>query len=351
MFQCLYNYTNVMINVGIVGFGLSGRYLQAPFFLTNPKFNLVKIVTSQELPPHIFVDTERAASIDELLADKSIDLISVCSPSATHFDYAKRALEAGKHVLVEKPVTARAAEAATLFDLAAKLNKVLCVFQNRRYDSDFQTVRKVVESGILGEVLSYEAHFDRYKPVLNAKAWKEAPDATTGILYDLGAHLVDQAICLFGKPDSFSGEAFTQRANSEIDDAFQLHLDFGRVKATLKSSLLVKDQGPKYVVHGTLGSYTKYGMDLQEDHLVSGQFPVQPGFGREPASADGRIRTSLKGLEIEGKVETLPGNWAQLFDNLAEAIRSGKELDIKPWEIVEQIRILDTVKTAGRHNG
>lgn len=323
---------------------MSGRYLQAPFFLTNPGFNLVKIVTSQELPPHIFVDTQKAGSIDELLADSSIDLVSICSPSSTHFDYAKRALEAGKHVLVEKPVTARPGEAAELFELSKRLNKVLCVFQNRRYDSDFQTVKKVVESGILGEILSYEAHFDRYKPVLNAKAWKEAPDATTGILYDLGAHLVDQAIYLFGKPDAFYGEVFTQRANSEIDDAFNLNLNFGRVKVSLKSSLLVKDQGPKYIVHGTLGSYTKYGMDVQEDHLVGGLFPVQPGFGREPASANGKIRTSVNGLEIEGTVETLPGNWALLFEKLAEAIRSGKDTDIQPWQIVEQIRILDAMK-------
>jgi len=337
-----------MINVGIVGFGLSGRYLQAPFFLTNPQYNLVKIVTSRELPPHIFVDTLRVDSIDDLLADKSIDLISICSPGSTHFDYAVRALEAGKHVMVEKPVTARPAEAETLFELARKKGKVLNVFQNRRYDSDFQTVKKVIESGILGEILSYEAHFDRYKPVLNAKAWKEAPDATTGILYDLGAHLVDQAICLFGKPACISGETFTQRANSAIDDAFQLYMDFGKVKVTLKSGLLVKDPGPKYVVHGTLGSYTKYGMDVQEDHLVSGLYPVQPGFGQEPASDNGRIRTLTHGLEIQGTVETLPGNWARLFDDLAEAIRSGKGPEIQPWQIVEQIRILDAVKSAGK---
>lgn len=333
-----------MINVGIVGFGLSGRYLQAPFFLTNPQFNLLRIVTSQELPPHIFVETQRADSIDELLADKSIDLLSVCSPSATHYSYARRALEAGKHVLVEKPITAKPEEAAELFELAWQKGKVLSVFQNRRYDSDFQTVKQVVKSGILGEILSYEAHFDRYKPVLNAKAWKEKPDATTGILYDLGAHLVDQAIDLFGKPDAVSGEVFTQRKNSEIDDAFHLNMNFGAVKVNLKSSLLVKDQGPKYIVHGTLGSYTKYGMDVQEDHLVGGLFPVQPGFGIEPASGYGRLRTSLNGLEITGTVETLPGNWNHFFENLAEAIRTGTETEIKPWQIVEQIRILDHIK-------
>ncbi len=333
-----------MINVGIVGFGLSGRYLQAPFFLTNPQFNLLRIVTSQELPPHIFVETQRADSIDELLADKSIDLLSVCSPSATHYAYAKRALEAGKHVLVEKPITAKPEEAAELFELARQKGKVLSVFQNRRYDSDFQTVKQVVKSGILGEILSYEAHFDRYKPVLNAKAWKEKPDATTGILYDLGAHLVDQAIDLFGKPDAVSGEVFTQRKNSEIDDAFHLNMNFGAVKVNLKSSLLVKDQGPKYIVHGTLGSYTKYGMDVQEDHLVGGLFPVQPGFGIEPASGYGRLCTSVNGLEITGTVETLPGNWGRFFENLGEAIRTGTETEIKSWQIVEQIRILDHIK-------
>lgn len=332
-----------MINVGIVGFGLSGRYLQAPFFLTHPKFNLKKIVTSQELSKNIFPDTTRESSIDDLINDGDINLISISSPNSTHFDYAKKALEAGKHVLIEKPITARLKQAEELYDLAKTKGLVLCVFQNRRFDSDFLTVKQVVESGVLGEILSYEAHFDRYKPILNAKAWKETKTEGSGILYDLGTHLIDQAIYLFGKPTSTSGETFNQREGSIIDDAFNLNLSFGKVKVNLKSSLLVKHQGPKYIVHGTLGSFTKYGMDVQEDHLVSGMLPNQKGFGVEPKEDFGILKTHLNGLEIKGTVETYTGQWIQLFENLANTIENKEELIIKPEQILYQMEIIESV--------
>lgn len=333
-----------MINVGIVGFGLSGRYLQAPFFLTNPKFSLKKIVTSQELPKHIFPETEKVGSIDDLLADSTIHLISICSPNPTHFEYAKRVLEAGKHVLIEKPITPRLSQAVELYELARKRGLTLCVFQNRRFDSDFLTVQKVINSGILGEILSYEAHFDRFKPVLNVKGWKENAVEGSGILYDLGAHLIDQAIVLFGKPDTCYGEVFTQRNDSNVDDAFNLNLGFGKVKVNLKSSLMVKDQGPKYIVHGTLGSFTKYGMDVQEDHLVSGLYPVQLGFGVESSQFYGRLKTQINGLEINGIVETMQGGWAYLFDNLADTILKGTSLSVKPEQILAQMGVYESIK-------
>lgn len=333
-----------MINVGLVGFGLSGRYLQAPFFLANPKFNLKKIVTSQELPKHTFSETERVNSIDDLLSDPAIDLISICSPNPTHFEYAKRVLEAGKHVLIEKPITPRLKQAAELYELAESKGLTLCVFQNRRFDSDFLTVQKVINSGILGEVLSYEAHFDRFKPVLNAKGWKENAVEGSGILYDLGAHLIDQAIVLFGKPDTCYGEVYTQRDNSNVDDAFNLNLGFGKVKVNLKSSLMVKDQGPKYIIHGMLGSFTKYGMDIQEDHLVGGIHPDNKGFGVESVDFNGTLRTNIGGLEINGKIETLPGNWASLFDNLADSILRGTPLNVQTEQILEQMKIYESMK-------
>jgi scyllo-inositol 2-dehydrogenase (NADP+) len=333
-----------MINVGIVGFGLSGRYLQAPFFLANPKFSLQKIVTSQELPKHLFPEIERVSSVDDLLSDPAIQLISICSPNSTHFEYAKRALEAGKHVLIEKPITARLNQAEELYELANKRGFTLCVFQNRRFDSDFLTVQQVIKSGVLGDVVSFEAHFDRFKPVLNAKAWKETPTDANGILYDLGAHLIDQAIVLFGKPDTCYGEVYIQRENSNIDDAFNLNLSFGKVKVNLKSSLLVKDQGPKYIVHGTLGSFTKYGMDVQEDHLVSGLHPGQAGFGLESSQFYGKLKTQISGLEIDATVDTLQGNWAYLFDNLAEAILRGTPLNVQPEQILEQLKIYESIK-------
>ena len=335
-----------MINVGLIGFGLSGRYLQAPFFQTNPNFNLKSIVTSQELPKHLFPNTHRADSYEQLIEDESIHLVSICSPSNTHYNYAKKCLEAGKNILIEKPITAHKFEAEELFRLASELNLKIYVFQNRRFDSDFMTLKSVIESGVLGEIISYEAHFDRYKPILNTKKWKEAVAPANGILYDLGSHLIDQSIYLFGKPEKIYGEVFTQRAGSEIDDAFDIILSYSKLRVTLKSSLMVKDQGPKYVVNGTLGTYTKYGLDVQEDHLVSGLWPDQQGFGFENRELDGTLKTNINGMEMYGKVETKAGNWGLLFEDLASVILKGTEPIVKPDQIIEQIRIIEHIKKA-----
>lgn len=332
-----------MINVGMVGFGLSGRYLQAPFFQLNPNFNLKAIVTSQSIPEALFPSTIQSASFDELLTDKSLDLIAICSPSNTHFDYAKRSLLEGKHVLIEKPITATLAEAKELYDLAKEVKKVLYVYQNRRFDGDFMTIKSVIESGLLGEIISYEAHFDRYKPILNPKRWKEEIAPANGILYDLGSHLIDQAIYIFGIPESYSGEVFTQREGSAIDDAFDLKLNFKNIKVYLKSSLMVKHEGPRYIIHGTKGSYIKYGLDVQENHLVSGFWPNNPGFGVE--NVKGFLKTSFNGLELESQIETFAGNWGLLFENLAQVILTNELQIVKPEEILAQISLIENIKS------
>ena len=334
-----------MLNVGLVGFGVSGRYVQAAFFQISSHFNLKSIITSQPIPQELFPGVTKASDFQELLDDTTIEVVSICSPSNTHYDYAKKALNAGKHVLLEKPMTATAAEAKELLELAKTKNKVLYVFHNRRFDSDLMTVKRVIESGMLGEILSFEAHFDRYKPILNPKKWKEAATPANGILYDLGAHLIDQSIYLFGKPQSVTGEVFTQRENSEIDDAFDLRLNYGKLKVTLKSSLMVKDQGPKYVINGTIGSFTKYGMDVQEDHLVSGYWPHMSGFGVEPKTNNGTVKTNLAGLEMEGKIETFAGNWGYLFEDFASVIINGTEPIIKIEQVIEQLEIIESIKT------
>ena len=271
-----------MITVAIIGFGLSGRYLQAPFFLANPNFRLKTIVTNNQNPADIYPSVQKGTSLDAVLADPEIDLVSICTPSHTHFDYAKQCLLAGKHVLVEKPFTATVAEAEELIDLAEKQKKTLSVFQNRRFDSDFMTVQKVVENKLLGELVAFEIHFDRHKPILNPKRWKEIVSPANGILYDLGSHIIDQTLLLFGKPTAVSGETFTQREGSEIDDAFDIRLNYGKLKVHLKSSLLVREEGPRYILHGTKGSFIKYGLDVQEDHLKAGlqknsPSPLAPG--------------------------------------------------------------------------
>ncbi len=333
-----------MINVGLVGFGLSGRWLQAPFFALNSNYRLKSIVTSREISEPLFQGVNRAGSIDDLIEDAEIDLISICTPSNTHYDYAKRSLLAGKHVLIEKPITATYEEAIDLISIGKSVGKTIMVYQNRRFDGDFMTVKRVIESGILGEILSYEARWHRYNPILNPKPWKEVIAPANGIIYDLGAHLIDQAVYLFGLPAGVTGEVYTQREGSSIDDAFNMTMDYGKIKVKLSSSLMVKSAEPRYAVHGTKGSFIKYGLDPQEDHLKAGYLPGIAGFGKEDSKNDGMLTTNLAGLEMKASVETFAGNWMNLFDNLADVILNGAEAIIKPEEVAEQIRIIEAVK-------
>lgn len=333
-----------MLNVALIGFGLSGRYLQAPFYEANPNFNLKTIVSNSQNPKAYFPTVEVMKSLEEVLADDSIDLVSICSPNDTHYDFAKKCLLANKHVLVEKPFTATASQAEELIQLAKTQGKVISIFQNRRFDSDFMTVQKIINEGFIGEVLSCEILFNRYKPVLNAKKWKEIMTPANGILYDLGAHIIDQSIVLFGIPQSVWGETFTQREGSEIDDAFDVRLDYGKLKVTLKSSLMVREEGPRYILHGTKGSFVKYGIDVQEDHLKAGILPNMDGFGIEPASNQGILNSDVNGLHFRGTIETLKGDWGILFQNLYKAISGKAELLVKPEEVLEQIKIMEQIK-------
>lgn len=331
------------INVAIVGFGLSGRYLQAPFFETNPYFHLKTVVTSQQALQETYPHVAKADSLAAVLADDSIDLVSIASPNDTHFDFARQCLLADKHVLVEKPFTATAAEAETLVSLAASRNRHLFVFQNRRFDSDFLTVRKVIDSGSLGDLLRFEARYDRFKPLLNPKKWKETPGSSNGILYDLGAHLIDQSIALFGAPQSVWGETYTQREGSTIDDAFDLRLDYGKLKVQLSSSLLMREPTPRYLLQGTKGMFVKYGIDAQEDHLKAGLLPGDAGFGLESDEFQGVLNTETAGLAFRGKVETEAGDWGILFRNIADVVLRGSERIIRLEEVVAQMRVIEAV--------
>jgi scyllo-inositol 2-dehydrogenase (NADP+) len=333
-----------MVTVALVGFGLSGRYLQAPFFDVNPNFKLKTVVTNNQNPQDIFPSVQKVSTLQEVLMDKEIDLVSICSPNATHYDYAKQCLLAGKHVLVEKPFAPTLAEAQELIDLAKKQGKCLFIFQNRRFDSDFMTVKKVIESGVLGKIHTYQAHWNRYKPVLNPKKWKEEVAPASGIIYDLGSHLIDQTIALFNTPLSISGQTFTQRENSSIDDAFNVYLDYEGLKASITGSLMVRGELPRYVLHGSKGSFIKYGIDVQEDHAKAGILPNDPNFGIEPPQYFGTLTTDINGLAVHGKVETERGNWAILFQNIYEVITQNNEPLIKNEDILTQIKIIEVVK-------
>jgi scyllo-inositol 2-dehydrogenase (NADP+) len=333
-----------MITTALVGFGLSGRTLQAPFFLANPHFTLKTIVTNNQNPTAIYPSVEKATNLEAVLADKDIDLVSICSPNSTHYDYAKQCLLAGKHILVEKPFVSTVAEAKEILKLAKSVGKHVFAFQNRRFDSDFLTVKKVIEGGFLGKILSYEAHFNRHKPILNPKKWKEIVSPANGILYDLGSHIIDQSIALFGKPLAVSGETFTQRQGSDIDDAFDVRLDYGKLKVTLKSSLMVREDTPRYIIQGTHGSFVKYGIDVQEDHLKAGIMPDNPEFGFETPQYNAILNTEINGLHIRGQVTTERGSWHLLFQNIYDVIENGAEPAINNEDILMQLWIINTVK-------
>ena len=333
------------LTVGIIGFGLSGRYLIAPYLMVNPNFQLKTVVQhTQSTASDIYPSVKSEKNLDAMLNDRDIDLVIVSSPNGTHFDYARRALLAGKHVLVEKPMAGTAAEAQILIDFAERQNKVLSVYQNRRFDGDFQTVQKVISSGILGDIIGCEFRFDRWAPNPNPKKWKEIASLGTGVLYDLGAHILDQALVLFGVPKSYTGHTMIQRENTTIDDAFELRLDYGKMNVNLRASLLVREPTPRYRINGTRGSFVKYGIDPQEDQLKAGMTPDMKGFGADTPQYYGHLNTDIDGLRVDGRVETMVGNFGLLLQNLYDTIIDGKELFVKPELVLEQIKIMEAVK-------
>ncbi|PPK87932.1 scyllo-inositol 2-dehydrogenase (NADP+) [Neolewinella xylanilytica] len=337
--------TSAQLNVGLIGFGLSGRYLQAPFYRAHPGFTVKRVVTSRaEQLAEEFPGLEPTPDADTVLADASIDLVSIATPNATHYEIARAALEAGKHVLVDKPACATAAQLRELRDLAASRDLHLFVFQNRRWDSDFLTVRQVIGGGALGELVNYEARYDRWKPEPNAKPWKEKPGAAAGMLYDLGAHIIDQAIVLFGRPDDVSGATWTQREHSSIPDAFDIQLTYaGPMRVHLSCSLLVREPTPRYTLHGKRGSFVKYGIDVQEDQLKAGIPPGHDRFGEEPAEQHGLLHTEVNGLTVRGPVQTHAGHWMGLFDNMHQVITRGAAPAVPLDDVVLQLEIIERV--------
>ncbi|WP_116128284.1 Gfo/Idh/MocA family oxidoreductase [Lewinella sp. IMCC34183] len=332
------------INVGLIGFGLSGRYLQAPFYRAHPGFHVARVVTSRadELAAE-FTGMNPTRDLDIVLADRAIDLVSIATPNATHYEFARAALEAGKHVLVDKPACATAAQLRELRDLAAANNLHLFVFQNRRWDSDFLTTRKVVDGGALGELVNYEARYDRWKPEPNTKPWKEKPGAAAGMLYDLGAHIIDQAICLFGRPQEVSGATWTQRRDSSIPDAFDLQLTYELpLRVSLSCSLLAREPTPRYTLHGYRGSYVKYGIDVQEDQLKAGILPGHDRFGEEPAEQHGLLHTETNGLTVRGPVMTETGRWMGLFENMHAVVRDGAAPAVALDDVILQLEIIES---------
>jgi len=305
------------VSVGLIGYGLGGSVFHAPLICAVPGLTLSAVVTSQrdrvekDLPGIPVI-----ASTEELLADAGIRLVIVASPSTTHFEVARAALLAGKDVVIDKPFAGTVQEAQTLMDLAGNQGLFLSVYQNRRWDGDFLTVKQLIQDGLLGEVFHYESHFDRFRLDIRT-GWRETGGRGSGILYDLGAHLIDQAVHLFGLPHAVTADVFAQRHGAVAPDYFHLVLEYGRMRTILHGATVVKSPGPHFAVHGDKGSFVKYGMDPQEDALKAGQRPGDAGWGLDTAANYGLF------VPVEGearKVETLVGGYENYYKGVAAAL-------------------------------
>lgn len=329
------------IVTGIVGFGLSARVFHAPFLATNDNYKIAAFVErSKDESRAQFSDTKLYRSIEELIADPQIELVVITTPNETHFPYAAAALKGGKHVVLEKPFTNTVEEGEELINIAKESGKVLSVYQNRRYVSDFLTIQELLQKGMLGELHTFEAHYDRYR--MEARDhWKEAARPGSGILYDLGPHLIDQALVLFGMPKSITADIRLQRPHSRVDDNFEIWMDYGFLKVKLNAGMLVREPGPRYMLHGTEGSFIKYGEDPQEALLRSGVMPTGADWGKEDASNDGVLHTSLNGKIERYNVPTKAGNFGIFYDKLFESIRNSAPVSEQPQQGLDTIRIIE----------
>ena len=314
------------INTAILSYGMSGKVFHAPFIAIHPGFELVgSWERSQKKIQEDYPNAKSFKSLEEILSDKTIDLVIVNTPIETHFDYAKQVLLAGKHALVEKAFTTTVAEAQELKSLAKEKSLKLAVFQNRRWDSDFKTVKKILDENLLGNLVEAEIHFDRYNPILSPKTHKETSNAGAGILKDLGPHIIDQALFLFGLPNGVFADIRVTRKNSVVDDCIDLLLIYEDFSVRIKAGFFVREPLPSYILHGKKGSFLKPRGDVQEDELKLGKKPNSADWGIEPENLQGILHTEIDGEIIREKVPTLQGNYTDFFEGLYHSITQNTE--------------------------
>ena len=330
------------IKTALLSYGMSGEIFHAPLLAVDPGFALTLVVQrNSEKAKQRYPSIKIARHVNEVFRDDSIELVIINTPNETHFPFASQALEAGKHVIVEKPFTVNVQEAEKLIDLAIKKNKLLTVFQNRRWDGDFMTIKKVLNNKLVGKVAEFELHYDRYRNYIEANTWKEEQGPGSGILFNLGSHMLDQVVDLFGMPVEVDARVGVQRPNGKVEDFYDIRMQYNDFHAIVKSSYLVREAGPRYILHGTEGSFVKYGIDPQEQALKDGKLPGSPGWGTESKELWGKLNTTIGALHVDGLIETLPGNYTLFYKGVFDSIRNGKPLLVKPEESKDVIRLIE----------
>ncbi|CAN7152399.1 oxidoreductase [Trinickia sp. LjRoot230] len=343
------------VKIGLMGYGFAGATFHAPVIEhcgappdapANPYARLAAIATSQ--PARARTDYPNAhaiADLDALIALDDIECIVIATPNDTHFELAAKALAAGKHVVVDKPVTLRAADAVTLARLAREHDVLFAPFHNRRWDGDFLTLRALLACGALGRVVHYESHFDRFRPQVRQR-WREDVSRGGGLLFDLGPHLIDQALVLFGTPDTVYAVVKTHRDQASAPDYAHLLLGYRDKEVVLHATALAALEPPRFAVHGTLGSYVKQGLDTQEDQLKAGLRPGEAGFGG--GNPHGTLRVLAGERETQRDVPTVNGVYAEFYRALAMSIRHGEPFPVSPQDAIDVMTIIELAERSAQ---
>jgi predicted dehydrogenase len=334
-----------IIGVGIASFGLSGKVFHAPLIKHNKRFAIKRIIErSKDEASALYPDAVVSRSIDDLLNDEAIELVVVNTPDKTHFEFAKRAIQAGKHLVVEKPFTQTVAQGEELIALAHEKGLMLTVFQNRRWDGDFLTVHEIIKKKMLGRLVDFESHYDRYRYAFLPDTWKEQSDAGAELVYNLGSHMIDQALVLFGMPEAVTAHIRIVRSRSVVDDWYDIKLHYRDLTVCTKSSYLVRELGPRYILHGTLGSFIKHGLDPQEEALKQGRSPGEADWGKEQQEWWGLLNTEVHGTQRKVIVETKPGNYSAFYGDVYDSIVHHTHPPVKAEQALDVIRIIEAAK-------
>jgi predicted dehydrogenase len=332
-----------MVRVGLIGFGLAGQAFHAPMIRGVKGMELACVLERRTNNAKTrYPEVRIARDLDELLSDKSINLVVVATPNDTHYSYTKAILEADRHVVVDKPFAPTMKEAEELVQLAAKRNRLISVYQDRRWDGAYMTVRKLIAAGAVGKVAEYESRFDRFRLGPKPGAWREQADfPAAGVLWDLGPHLIDGALVLFGEPESMYAAVLRQREAAEVDDAFDVIMQYPKLRATLRARIIAYAPSHHLLVHGSEGSYVKYGMDPQEEILRSPNYPDGLDWGKDwGLETEDHWGTLTRVSKNPRKIETERGDYRGFYVNFHNAIESGAPLEVPPEQFLRTQRAL-----------
>ncbi|MFM4827634.1 oxidoreductase [Aeromonas rivipollensis] len=329
------------INAALVGYGFAGQTFHAPFLTSTPGLALRWVVSRDAAKVQAELPGCRVGSLDEVLTDSTVDLVVIATPNDTHAPIARQALLAGKHVVIDKPFALDLAEAEALVELAEKQQRLLSIFHNRRWDGDFLTVRRLVAEGALGKIAQFESHFDRYRPEVRQR-WREAGGPGSGLWFDLGPHILDQALQLFGQPDWIQADLAAQRPGALSDDYFHVVLGYGALRVILHGSCLVSATMPRFVIHGSEGSFIKFGMDVQEEQLKLGLRPPAANWGLDPEP--GQLSRMVEGLPLVQAVSGEAGDYGAYYRGVCAAIRGEADNPVPAVEALAVMALLDLAR-------